>query len=97
MENEVKIPDYIQRMIEEKKELDERIVKLFSFKYSEKAELLDDYQRNLLNNQLEAMARYSDILGRRIHNEKVKTGVIVPPSPLSQDGGECNAAVRPCY
>ena len=95
MENEVKIADYIQRMIDEKRELDERIHKLVTFRYSEKVELLDDYQRNLMNNQFEAMTRYSDILGRRIYNEKVKTGVIVPPSPLSQNRGDC--CVAPSY
>lgn len=89
MENEVKISDYIQRMIEEKREIDERIVKLVAFRYSEKAEgCLDDNQKCLLGNQFEAMTRYSDILGRRIHNEKIKTGVIVPQR-------EAYDAVRP--
>ena len=70
---------YIERMVEEKRELDERIVKLVAFRYSEKAEeRLDDNQKYLLGNQFEAMTRYSDILGHRIHNEKIKTGVIVP-------------------
>lgn len=95
MENEVKIADYIQRMIDEKRELDERIHKLATFRYSEKAyEILDDEQRYLMNNQFEAMARYSDTLGRRIYNEKVKTGVIVPPSPLRQNRGDCCVAQR---
>ena len=95
MENEVKIADYIQRMIDEKRELDERIAKLVAFRYSEKAdEILDDEQKYLMNNQFEAMTRYSDVLGRRIYNEKVKTGVIVPPSPLSQNRGDCCVAPR---
>ena len=95
MENEVKIADYIQRMIDEKKELDGRIAKLVAFRYSEKAdEILDDEQKYLMNNQFEAMTRYSDTLGRRIYNEKVKTGVIVPPSPLSQNRGDCCVASR---
>lgn len=99
MENEVKIADYIQRMIEEKKELDEKIVKLVAFRYSDKGdELLDDNQRYLLNNQFEAMTRYSDVLGHRIYNEKIKTGIITPSAPQGQDRGECcNAPVCPRY
>ena len=93
--SEVKIADYIQRMIEEKKELDERIAKLVAFRYSEKGdEILDNEQKYLMNNQFEAMTRYSDILGHRIYNEKVKTGVIAPPSPLNQNRGDCNVAPR---
>ena len=57
-------------------------------------EILDDEQKYLMNNQFEAMTRYSDVLGRRIYNEKVKTGVIVPPSPLSQNRGDCCVAPR---
>ena len=95
MENEVKIADYIQRMIDEKRELDERIHKLVTFRYSEKAdEILDNEQKYLMNNQFEAMTRYSDVLGQRIYNEKVKTGVIVPPSPLSQNREGCCVAPR---
>ena len=82
MENEVKIADYIQRMIDEKKELDGRIAKLVAFRYSEKAD------------EILAMTRYSDTLGRRIYNEKVKTGVIAPPSPLSQNREGCCVAPR---
>lgn len=78
MENEVKIADYIQRMIEEKKELDERIVKLVTFLYSDKSESINQYQKSLLNTQREAMERYSHVLGDRILNEKILTGVISP-------------------
>lgn len=90
---------YIERMVEEKRELDDRIAKLVAFRYSEKAdEILDDEQKYLMNNQFEAMTRYSDILGQRIYNEKVKTGAIVPPSPLSQKREACCAApVSPRY
>lgn len=86
---------YIERMVEEKRELDERIHKLVTFRYSEKAdEILDNEQKYLMNNQFEAMTRYSDVLGQRIYNEKVKTGVIAPPSPLSQNRGDCCVAPR---
>ena len=79
MENEVKIADYIQRMIVEKKELDERIVKLTAFRFSERCESLDDHQRMLLDDQSYAMKQYSDILSKRIYREKIKTGVIPDP------------------
>lgn len=97
MENEVKIPDYIQRMIEEKKELDERIAKLIASRYSENDYEIDRDQRNLMDSQFEVMTRYSRILSDRIYIGKVKAGVIAPPSPLRQDRGECCAEVAPRY
>lgn len=97
MENEVKIPDYIQRMIEEKKELDERIHKLIAFRYSEEDYEIDRDQRNLMDSQFDAMTRYSRILSDRIYIGKVKAGIIAPPSPYSQSRGECCEAVSPRY
>lgn len=95
MENEAKFADYIQRMIDEKRELDERIAKLVAFRYSEKGdEILDDEQKQLMGNQFEAMTRYRDILCRRIYIEKVKTGVIAPQSTLSQNREVCCVAPR---
>lgn len=89
---------YIERMVEERRELNEKIVKLIAFRYSDKGdELLDDHQRDLLDSQFSTMSYYSNILAKRIRNEKIKTGVITPPSPLSQDRGECCGAVSPCY
>ena len=67
--------DYIERMIQEKRELDEKIVKLVAFRYSEKGdELLDPGQRSLMERQFAIMTTYSDILRERICNEKAKTG-----------------------
>ncbi len=89
---------YIERMVEEKRELDEKIAKLIAFRYSEKGdEILDDRQRSLMDRQFRAMTRYSDTLGDRIYTEKVKTGIITPPSPLRQDRGECCADSHQCY
>ena len=89
---------YIERMVEDKRELDEKIAKLIAFRYSEKGdEILDDYQKNLLDRQFRAMTEYSDTLSRRIRNEKIKTGVIAPPSPLRQDRGECCAELGSRY
>ena len=89
---------YIERMVEEKRELDEKIAKLIAFRYSEKGdEILDDRQRSLMDRQFRSMTEYSDTLGIRIRNEKIKTGVIAPPSPLRQDRGECCAEVGSCY
>lgn len=65
--------DYIERMIQEKRELDEKIVKLVAFRYSEKADkLLNPGQRSLMDRQFSVMTAYSDILGERIFNEKAK-------------------------
>ena len=89
---------YIERMVEEKRELDEKIAKLVAFRYSEKGdEILDGNQRNLLDRQFRAMTEYSDTLSCRIFNEKIKTGVIAPTSPLRQDRGECCAELGSCY
>ena len=77
---------YIERMVEEKRELDEKIAKLIAFRYSEKGdEILDGNQRNLLDRQFRAMTEYSDTLSCRIFNEKVKTGLIKP----CQDPNAC--------
>ena len=89
---------YIERMVEEKRELDEKIAKLIAFRYSEKGdEILDERQRSLMDRQFRAMTEYSDTLGIRIYTEKVKTGIITPPSPLRQDRGECCAELHQCY
>ena len=89
---------YIERMVDEKRELDEKIAKLIAFRYSEKGdEILDERQRSLMDRQFRAMTEYSDTLSVRIRNEKIKTGVIAPPSPLRQDRGECCAEVGSCY
>ena len=89
---------YIERMVEEKRELDEKIAKLIAFRFSEKGdETLDDRQRSLMDRQFRSMTEYSDTLGIRIRNEKIKTGVITIPSPLSQDRGDCRAEVGSCY
>lgn len=70
---------YIESMVTEKRELDERIVKLVAFRYSEKGdELLSEYQKNMMDRQFEYMAQYSRVLGDRIFNEKVNTGEITP-------------------
>lgn len=67
--------EYIERMIQEKRELDEKIVKLVAFRYSEKGdELLDPGQRSLMERQFAIMTTYSDILRERICNEKAKAG-----------------------
>lgn len=97
MENEVKIPDYIQRMIEEKRELDEKIAKLIAFRYSEKGdELLDRNQRCLMDSQFDYMNRYRSVLCDRIYNEKIKAGIITPPSQdrPSNESCVCEASSR---
>ena len=70
---------YIERMVEEKRELDGRISRLIAFYYSDKGEDLDDKQRHLLDNQFRAMTNYHETLVERIRYEKVKTGVIPDP------------------
>ena len=72
---------YIERMVEEKRELDERIQKLVAFRYSDKGdELLNEKQMMLLDEQLNAMEHYHRILAARIEYEKTKTEVIDSPT-----------------
>ena len=71
---------YIERMVEEKRELDGRISRLIAFYYSDKGEDLDDKQRYLLDDQFRAMTKYHETLVERIKYEKTKTGVIDSPA-----------------
>lgn len=58
--------DFKDRLIEEKKELSERIEKLESFIGSEKYNTIEADQMTLLNIQLPAMRTYQQILTERI-------------------------------
>ena len=55
-----------ERVIEEKKELDERLVKLTVFVCSETFKKLSSVEQGRLNQQHSIMEHYSAILGRRI-------------------------------
>lgn len=54
------------RVIAEKAELDARLDKLRAFLETDRAAMLDEYDRNLLENQVQWMAGYSAILAARI-------------------------------
>lgn len=58
--------DFYERLLSEKKELDERREKLESFQKSEKFSTIDPRQMALLNIQSQAMATYSQCLLERI-------------------------------
>ena len=58
--------DYQERVVEEKKELDEKLAKLRAFQLSEKFDDLDNADQYLLNKQANYMDDYSYILGQRI-------------------------------
>ena len=62
---------YIERMIQEKKELDEKILKLSQFIYGENKVYpnLCEYQKELLREQKKYMEEYSKFLGKRIDFE----------------------------
>lgn len=61
--------DYKNRVIEEKKELDERIKKLNVFMKSKDYEkIIGPHERIRLERQLYVMMEYSSILGSRIDN-----------------------------
>lgn len=57
---------FVQRMIEEYKELSERLKKLVAFTKTEKFDELAEEQRKLLEEQREAMSHYKKVLGQRI-------------------------------
>lgn len=64
---------YIQRMIDEKQELDTKLEKLVAFRTGEKASILDENQKSLMDRQAEVMNTYSKVLAERINYEMKKT------------------------
>jgi hypothetical protein len=56
------------RLINEQLELEEKLNRLNDFNQSEKAEVIDPIQRNLLIIQAGAMYTYNEILKTRIEN-----------------------------
>jgi hypothetical protein len=57
---------FIQRIVDEKAELDERAGKLGDFVKSEKFHSLDSEIQSLMVKQYDVMKRYSVILGKRL-------------------------------
>lgn len=57
---------FIQRIVDEKAELDERVGKLGDFVKSEKFHSLDSEMQSLMVEQYDGMKRYSVILGKRL-------------------------------
>lgn len=57
---------FIQRIVDEKAELDERAGKLGDFVKSEKFHSLDSEIQSLMVGQYDIMKRYSVILGKRL-------------------------------
>lgn len=58
--------DFVQRMLVEYEDLQDRLVKLGAFINSDKFKELDDENRSLLNAQYHTMYTYKVILSRRI-------------------------------
>ena len=57
---------FVERMVEEYKELSERLKKLIAFIKTDKFAELKKEQRDLLEEQRDAMSQYKRILGKRI-------------------------------
>lgn len=60
--------DYQKRVVDEKKELDEKIKKLSFFLSGKMIKSVSDEEKTRLENQKKAMREYSDILEERISN-----------------------------
>lgn len=58
--------EFKQRVIVEKKELDEKLTKLNEFLAKDKPSFITDYSWQLLSRQQVAMTAYSDVLDERI-------------------------------
>lgn len=58
--------DFVQRMLVEYEDLQDKLVKLGAFINSDKFKELDDENRSLLNAQYHTMYTYKIILSRRI-------------------------------
>lgn len=59
-------PAYIQRMIEEKKDLDDKLFRIREFRLTERFYALDLGEQEMLNLQSSAMCTYACVLGERI-------------------------------
>lgn len=59
-------PAYIERMITEKTELQEKIIKLITFLGTDEFLKLDGHNQNLLRQQRDSMLQYLDTLTNRI-------------------------------
>ena len=64
---------YIERMVQEKNELVDRIEKAVNFLEKENSPLNDE-QKRMLSEQVEAMKSYEKTLSSRIDYETTKTG-----------------------
>ena len=60
------LPAHMQRVVEEKAELDERLAKLGAFLDGGNSNTLPAHDRELLNAQRRVMREYSDILDLRL-------------------------------
>lgn len=58
---------YLDRLIQEKKEIDDRLTKLNSFLPTDAFKGLSLVNQDLLSHQAKVMQQYSDILHTRIH------------------------------
>ena len=61
---------YQERVVKEKKDLDEKVSKLQAFISSERFVSVEADEANRMRNQLSVMMDYSNILGERIINFK---------------------------
>ncbi|WP_131669242.1 crAss001_48 related protein [Psychrobacter pygoscelis] len=66
MTTQIEMPEHLQRMIVEKKELKARLVKLIEFLDKGQPEFIDDTQWRLLDDQYEHMKAYHSVLSQRI-------------------------------
>jgi len=66
--------DFQQRLLEEQKELSEKIGKLLDFVGTENFKALSPLKKNLLETQLCIMQSYSMVLFMRIMEENIEVG-----------------------
>jgi hypothetical protein len=64
------VEDYQQRVIEEKENLDFKILKIVTFLLSQESKAIDMKERNRMRDQFFLMFQYSETLGDRIANFK---------------------------
>lgn len=60
------LPPYQERVLDEKSELDEKLMNLQSFILSDKFMAVDQEEKRRLNRQEQAMTEYSIVLAERI-------------------------------
>ena len=63
----IKLPEFAERIVEERKELKDKIQRLENFMETEEHKNITEYEQDMLRSQLDIMLEYEDTLTARIN------------------------------